>query len=85
VFENLLSDHPRFGPQISKLVAEHPRIIQLFTAAANHAAPSGSPEQRENGALVSHVQLALATLKRHEAEENEMIMNAYWDDLGGQG
>ena len=30
----------------------------------------------------ARVALLIATIRRHEAEENEIIMEAYWDELG---
>ena len=40
------------------------------------------PEIHELRELNAHVQLFIATIRRHEAEENEIIMGAYWDELG---
>jgi hemerythrin-like domain-containing protein len=85
VFVALNEEHPRFSAKISQLESEHPRILQLFGAAADRAASLQAGSPRDYDALAAQAQAAIAMLRRHEAEENEMIMNAYWDDLGGQG
>jgi hemerythrin-like domain-containing protein len=85
VFVALSEEHPRFSAKIAQLVGEHPRILHLFGAAADRAASLEAAAARDYEALAAQAQAAIAMLRRHEAEENEMIMNAYWDDLGGQG
>jgi hypothetical protein len=85
VFVALSEEHPRFSTKITQLIGEHPRILRLFGAAADRAASLVAGSTPEYDALSAQARAAVAMLRRHEAEENEMIMNAYWDDLGGQG
>jgi uncharacterized protein (UPF0335 family) len=59
--------------------------LQNFQTAADKALSNAATSQRDYDVLASRTRAAIAMLRRHEAEENEMIMNAYWDDLGGQG
>ena len=37
----------------------------------------------ESRELRERVRVLIATLRRHEAQENEILWRAYWDDAGG--
>ena len=45
--------------------------------------PRGEAEVRNPDALKTQFQRLSLTIRRHEAEENELVMEAYWDTLGG--
>ncbi len=81
-FRQMLETAPRLSPQINKLVLEHSGILKAFTEGAKLAKELDPADRVQCKDLRRKVQLALATLKRHEAEENEMIMQAYWEDVG---
>jgi len=74
---------PRLAPRIEKLAAEHGEMLRSVQRVIKRARALDEPaevyQMREINALV---QLLIATIRRHEAEENEIIMGAYWDELG---
>ena len=40
------------------------------------------PETLDLRELSAHVQLFAARFRRHEAAENELVVEAYWNDIG---
>ena len=67
--ERLVSDHGRILGALQKLVTDLPEP----STALNQAHP-----------LKAAVLEALQTLREHERAENAIMMEAYWDDLGGE-
>ncbi len=83
LFEQTIASAPHLTTQLTKLAKEHSQILQAFRAALEQAQKLDSGDQEQVRGLQRKVQLALATLRRHESEENEIIMRAYWEDMGG--
>ena len=82
LFAEFMVEFPRFASRLSRLTAEHAEIIKAFRSVADQAdAPRASAELLQG--LAARTKAAIATLRRHEAEENEIIMSAYLEDLGG--
>jgi len=83
LYRELPVSKPRLAPRIEKLAAEHDEMLasvdKVIRRARGIAEPAEIHQLRELNALV---QLLVATIRRHEAEENEIIMGAYWDELG---
>jgi iron-sulfur cluster repair protein YtfE (RIC family) len=67
--EKLLSDHRRILDALRKLVADLPRE----SIASSEADP-----------LKERVLGVLEAVHEHEQAENEVMMDAYWVDLGGE-
>lgn len=82
LFAEISMSCPHFSGRLASLAAEHSKILESFRQVAeragSHEAGDGEAERR----LCLQAQAAVATLRRHEAEENEIIMRAYWEDLG---
>ncbi len=74
---------PQYADRLEKLRAEHDTILETAGSAIAAAGDLGSNEEihrlRE---LNARVQLLVATIRRHEAEENEILLGAYWHDTG---
>ncbi|MEZ4220167.1 MAG: hemerythrin domain-containing protein [Polyangiaceae bacterium] len=83
-FQEMIEAEPRLTNQLQKLALEHSAILRAFVEGADLAKrlSTGEGEAKQ---LRRKVQVAIATLRRHEAEENELVMQAYWDDMGGRG
>jgi len=74
---------PHLAARFQKLEDEHSGILDSLSGVLKNA---GKPEMdaadRRPGSLKDHVQRLFVTIRRHEAEENELVMEAYWDTLG---
>ena len=81
-FQELMETEPRLSNLITKLAMEHSGIVKAFSEAGEMAQRLDVADESEVSKVKRKVQLAVATLERHEAEENELIMRAYWEDIG---
>lgn len=74
---------PQFAGRLDSLEAEHAELLSRTDELRRRAAQLGPHSEvfrlRE---LNGRLQLLAAILRRHEAEENELLMRAYWDDVG---
>lgn len=73
---------PRFALRLEKLEAEHVRILETVDSVTARAGTLSDPEMYEMRELNAQVQLIVATIRRHEAEENEIVIEAHWDEVG---
>lgn len=73
---------PRFAATLERLEAEHPAILQELERMAAKAAALSDPERHQLRELAGHLQLFMARLRRHEAEENEILVSAVVEDTG---
>lgn len=73
---------PRFAPALERLEAEHPEILQEFDGVTQKAEALTDPERHHVRELAGHLQLLTARLRRHEAEENEILIAAAVEDTG---
>ena len=73
---------PRLSTRLTKLRAEHATILESLDGTLEKARRSQKPELYELRELNAHVQLLVATIRRHEAEENEIVIEAHWDEVG---
>ena len=74
--------YPHFAERLERLTQEHPMMLEQIRSAIKHAQRLNSPEVYELRELSSRVQLLVARIRRHEAEENEMAFSAMWDEVG---
>ncbi len=82
LYRTLPVSHPRFAERLRKLEAEHARIIRAVDDAVQRAKDLHDPQLYELRELNAQLQLLVATVRRHEAEENEIILEAHWDGVG---
>ncbi len=73
---------PRFSDRLESLKSEHRDIMAAARSAIDKAKGLGSAEMHELRELNARIQLLVATIRRHEAEENEILLRAYWHDVG---
>jgi hypothetical protein len=76
---------PRFAPALERLEAEHPEILADLDVVAKKAGSLNDPERHHLRELAGHLQLLTARLRRHEAEENEILIAAAVEDTGQAG
>ena len=75
-------DFPRLAERCRGLAAEHQAIAAQLGALIERATAQGEGDDGTAGELAAEIRLLVATIRSHEAQENEIIMTAYWDDLG---
>jgi len=83
LFRQLPLSKPRLAGRLTRLENEHAEILEAGRATRSRA------EGLEDGAepyqiheLNARVQLLIAKIQRHESEENEIVLDAHWSDLG---
>lgn len=82
LYRSLPVSHPRFARKLRDLESEHERIISSVEEAIQKAAGLTDPQMYEIREFNAELQLLVATIRRHEAEENEIILSAHWDEVG---
>lgn len=84
LFNEIRERTPQMTGRLSALALEHSEILKAFRDVVEGAKslPAG---QEAPARLALMTRRAISILRRHEAEENELIMCAFWDDLGGTG
>jgi hypothetical protein len=82
LFRQLPIQAPQLSGRLSRLEEEHAGILVSVDSLTDRAAALDEPEVYELRELNAQVQLLVATIRRHEAEENELVMQANWDEIG---
>lgn len=73
---------PGHAAKLDRLRAEHDTILRELDGVSAAAARRGGLERHELREINARAQLLVARIRRHEAEENEIIMSSLWDDIG---
>jgi predicted membrane chloride channel (bestrophin family) len=76
---------PRLAFRLQQLVYDHPRILVALQELVADFPPDEAMKPNELRSLKERVQSALEVVHAHERAETEITMDAYWDDLGGEG
>jgi hypothetical protein len=82
LYRKLPVSFPRFAHRLEQLEAEHIRILEAVDGIVARARDMGDHRMHELRELNAQVQLLIATIRRHEAEENEIVIQAHWDEVG---
>jgi hypothetical protein len=82
LFTELPQRRPRIAPRLEALKDEHPRMLVEIEKIIEIAGGLREAEIYELRELNARIQLFVARLRRHEAAENELIYEVYWDDIG---
>jgi len=79
----LREQSPRLASRLEKLLSDHSRILgalrRLVTDLPTESTASGGVD-----ALKERILDTVAAVHEHERAENEIMMDAYWEDLGGE-
>lgn len=73
---------PQFSFRLEKLATEHRTLLAEAAELEARVAQLREAHAREMRAIESRARLLAARLRRHEAEEDEILLSAYWDDTG---
>lgn len=79
LFTQIPQEMPHWAPRIGRLGSEHSAVIHRLSALALRA---GSLSRAD---LAGETLRLVALIRRHEAEETEILAHALWDDLGSAG
>lgn len=82
LFTELPKRRPTVGARINALKEEHPRLLTEIDRIIEITGGMRQAELYELREINARIQLFVARLRRHEATENEIIFEAYWDDVG---
>ena len=82
LFRRLPERHPSLAAPLARLEAEHPKMLDALDTLLRKAEILDEPETLDLRELSAHVQLFAARFRRHEAAENELVVEAYWNDVG---
>jgi len=74
---------PHLAGRASELLAQHPAILRSVDAALVAAGRVPADDAGAAHELKASLHQLLATIRRHEAAENELVLDAVWDDFGG--
>jgi len=73
---------PRHAPTVERLIEQHRRLSQDFGKSATDVTTLDPSHSDTVEAFVSLLSKALRLLRAHEEQENELMLVAYWQDLG---
>ncbi len=73
---------PRFGVTVDKLIQQHERLKSDFAEAVRLVDTISFADTADLDALATRMTKALRLLRTHEEQENELMLMAYWQDLG---
>ncbi len=83
LYGSLAHRAPQCSARLEELMDEHDEILQRLDAVREEAGQlSDDAELYQLRELNAHAQMLAAIIRRHEAEENEMVMRAYWQEIG---
>ena len=82
LFRRIPERHPALAAPLAQLEAEHPKMLEALDTLLRKAEMLDEPEMVDLRELSAHVQLFAARFRRHEAAENEVVIEAYWNDVG---
>lgn len=80
-FSEVAQQAPHLLGKLTALTAEHAEILKEFRAIAESASQIGG-DDGEATRVATRARRVVAVLRRHEAEENELIFKTFWDDIG---
>ena len=83
MFEELAHTAPHLIGKLRNLGAEHDQILTDFRRVAEMALEVDVTDSEAATRLAALARKAIAKLRRHEAEENEIVLDAVLEDLGG--
>ena len=73
---------PRFAERLEQLAQEHGKILEAADDVIARSKTVGRAHIYEQRELNARVQMLISTIRRHEAEETEIILSAHWDEMG---
>lgn len=82
MFTRLPHRFPRFDARLKELKDEHVRMSAAVAEAIARAEAMRGSDPFDLRELKAQLQLLVARLRRHEAAEYEIVVEAHWDEVG---
>ena len=83
LFRQLPLTHPRLSDRLARLEREHDEILEGGESTRLQAEGlRDGAESYQLHELNARVRLLIAKIQRHESEENELVLEAHWSELG---
>ena len=82
LFRSLPLQHPRLAEPLARLEAEHTMMLDDLAVVQRRVETLEDPQDFELRELNARVLLVVARIRRHEAAENELVIEAYWSEIG---
>jgi hypothetical protein len=79
LFSALPASHPHLATALGELKEEHSEILDDVASALARANALHGPERFQLRELTARVQILVARICRHEAQENELVIRAHWE------
>jgi hemerythrin-like domain-containing protein len=73
---------PRFAGTLERLAGEHAEILDRARDLVRQAGSLDHSRIHQLREFNAGVQLVVAKIRRHEAEENEVVLSAHWQEFG---
>jgi uncharacterized protein (DUF1786 family) len=73
---------PRYADTLRRLAAEHAEILDRAKSLVRQAGGLDHSHIHALREFNAGVQLVIARIRRHEAEENEVVLGAHWQEYG---
>jgi len=83
LFREVPINFPRFSGTIDRLMSEHGQFLNDLDEIIDSLESLRQPRQAHIWEMACKTKLVVASLRRHESEENEVLQKAYWEDVGG--
>ena len=83
LYNEVRQRRPQLADRLDRLGSEHAMILKAVEDAASAAETVNVDERDQVAHVKAQVMAGLAALLKHEAEENEIVMTTYWEDVGG--
>jgi len=82
LYSGLPVSHPRLAGRLRALESEHGAMLVAIDRVKEKARALDDPEPYELRELNARAQLLVAQIQRHEAQENEIVLEAHWGEVG---
>lgn len=73
---------PHFADRLQRLASEHAVILDRASDLVRRAGALDHTRIHELREFNAGIQMLVASIRRHEAEENEVVLGAHWQEFG---
>jgi hemerythrin-like domain-containing protein len=82
LFADVSKRLPRHQPTVERLIEQHQRLSRDFARVSEQMATLDLAKADEVDEFATALSRTLKLLRTHEEQENELMLVAYWQDLG---
>lgn len=75
---------PRYAATCTRLLGEHAEMLSGFATVQERLHLLADERIGDVEGVAGRIRMLIASLRRHEAEENELLMSALWEDIGSK-